>query len=80
MGNFVIRLKTPEGTLEFSFMSLKKEDGIRYHVSTVDKEMEAYRFKMLLKEDKWIIQDATGLPLWIQQLEEVLSEAIIHYN
>ena len=62
---------------EFHFAKIYTIQGVRFHVSVVDKEGQAWAFNMVLKELEWIIINGPQVPCWVMDKEEQLQEIII---
>jgi hypothetical protein len=51
-------------------------EGIRYHISVVDKDRKAYSFKMKEGQGRWVLANRKICPYWILQLESQISDII----
>ena len=62
---------------EFHFTKIYTIQGVRFHVSVIDKEGQAWAFNMVLKDLGWIIINAPQVPSWIMDIEKELHEIIL---
>jgi hypothetical protein len=80
MPQFSKRFSTKWGISNFYFNGIFTVEGLRYHISTIDKDRKAIMFYMEPNENKWQVVDRENYPDWILILEEELSEAIKKNN
>ena len=78
MEHFNETIGTSEGNLIFYFNRMFTANGLRFHVSVVDKNRKLVSFKMLRDNSKWLIENKDGCPHWIISLEGELSEVIMN--
>ena len=61
----------------FFFTKIYTIQGVRFHVSVIDMEDQAWAFNMVLKNLEWKIINAPEVPLWIISAEKQLEEIIL---
>ena len=79
-GNFIQRIQTEKGSIEFSFLRKTTHASDKYFVLAMDKNFKAYWFSMETQGGKWVIIDSAKVPNWIGSIEAKLSEAILLNN
>ena len=62
---------------EFHFTKIYTINGVRFHVSVIDMEDQAWAFNMVLKNLEWKIINAPEVPSWIINAEKQLEEIIL---
>lgn len=77
MQHFTKRIEVEGHFYSFYFNRIFTVEGIRYHVSVVDKNRKAHSFNMKEQEGKWVIVNQRKHVGWIVKLEPKLSEIII---
>ena len=60
----------------FFFTKIYTIQGVRFHVSVIDMEDQAWSFNMVLKNLEWKIINAPQVPSWIVDVENQLQEII----
>ena len=75
MNHFTRRLSTPDGALNFYFNRFFASDGVRWHVSTVDRSRRAIvvHLSFDLRDGTWKIVDDPAVPLWLLEMQEQFS-------
>ena len=77
MRAFSKRIQTKEGFHpSFFFTKIYTIQGVRFHVSVIDKDNRAHAFYMELIHLEWKITNAARLPDWIIDVENELQEII----
>ena len=79
MQYFTKRIEVDRRFYGFYFNKIYTAEGIRYHISVVDKDRKAYSFKMKEEQGRWVLVNKGNCPEWIAQIEDQLS-AIIKDN
>jgi hypothetical protein len=69
MIHFAIRMETPNGMVSLYFNGLLTADGIRYHISFVDREGKVHIIIMDEHKGRWKIINPQNYPEWIVSLE-----------
>ena len=60
----------------FFFTKIYTIQGVRFQVSVIDMEDQAWSFNMVLKNLEWKIINAPQVPSWIVDVENQLQEII----
>lgn len=60
---------------EFNFRRAKAADQVYFSVNVVDDRGDRILFQMIQEQDRWRL-NAQQLPVWVEQQETRLSEAI----
>jgi hypothetical protein len=63
--------------VNFYFNRIYTADGIRYHVSCLDKKGKSHGFKMKELLGRWVLASPSKCVLWIKSLEVELERAIL---
>ena len=80
MPYFTRIMKADEGNLTFYFNRIYTVEGVRYHVSVLDKFRKAVIFQMEEKDkDNWSLINAADIPNWIQKIEKELKETVLDH-
>ena len=79
MQHFTKRIEVNDSYYGFYFNRIYTVEGVRYHISVVDKERKAHSFNMMEKKGVWVLVKPETCPEWIAKLEPTLS-GIIHEN
>jgi hypothetical protein len=74
MPNFVTRIESMHGYLNFYFNSLPSSDFNKLHVSVIDRENKLITFEMNeLAKGVWVVADRIKTPHWILSMEDRLT-------
>jgi hypothetical protein len=76
MPSFTKRIPTSAGTLQFYFNRIYTVNGVRFHVSAVDRKNKSHPFLMQEENDAWHIVEDPNIPQWIKDIEGNLNVAI----
>ena len=76
MSEFSHRFKTDWGVFTFYFNGIFTVEGIRYHISTIDRDRKVIMFYMELIENNWKIVNPGNYPSWVLELQTKFSDAI----
>ena len=77
MQNFTKRIQIEQGSNpEFFFSRIYTLNGVRYHISVIDKQQQAFGFNIEMEKGKWKILDTADVPDWINNIEKKLEEII----
>jgi len=79
-GNFIQRIPTQKGPLDFSFLRKTSVLSDKYFVLAMDTNLKPIWFSMEVRNDKWVIIDTLKVPKWISNVEDQLSEMIVLHN
>jgi hypothetical protein len=79
MSHFLKRIETSQGYLNFYINSIYTPDGVRFHISVIDKTGKANTFYAYSKDDRWLILEIEKQPNWIQEVAIKLEKAIFKH-
>jgi hypothetical protein len=74
---FTKRIETRYGAINFYFNRIYTVEGVRYHVSGVEKDKKVLIFTMKELLGIWHIANAISCPNWITALEPEFEKAIL---
>jgi hypothetical protein len=77
MQHFTKRIEVEGYFYSFYFNRIYTVEGVRYHVSVVDRNRKAHSFNMKKDEGKWVLANPRKYSGWIVKLESKLSDIII---
>ena len=79
MKKFEVDLNIESGKSKFCFSPIALSENTKYFVEVKKADQTAVYFEMVKKKNEgWHI--VPPVPLWIQNLEELLTKAIFEYN
>ena len=73
---FTRLIDTLNGYIKFYFNRIHSVEGIRYHISCMDRRRKVYTFHMVEMLGQWIITPNSKSPIWIKSLEQEFEKAI----
>ena len=76
MRHFASRLQVDKTYLNFYFNGIFTADGIRYHVSVIDKDRKTHIFHLVRNEKRWTLAGGENCPDWIVKMEGTLNDEI----
>jgi hypothetical protein len=79
MPHFEKMLDTGQGMTRFYFNRIFAADGLRYHVSFLDKEKKVHMFLMQESAEGWSLLDREKSTELIQKLEPKVKHAIVEH-
>jgi hypothetical protein len=79
MPYFTKRIKTDRGDLNFYFNRIYTAEGLRFHISVIDKDKKSHAFNVQEDNGKWFLVNAPNCPYWIADLEKQFEKAIIEH-
>ncbi|HEV7621264.1 MAG TPA: hypothetical protein VGO09_06005 [Flavisolibacter sp.] len=74
--NFTKIIEVENDILNFDFNLINHVHGMKYFITTFDRNQILYSFSMEYRKGNWKIITETA-PGWIFSIEEILSKAIV---
>jgi hypothetical protein len=79
MASFTTRIQTKDGAFQFYFNRIFTTNGVRYHISVMDRQNKSHVFYMELENGSWHLVDESRTPDWIVSVQSDLQLAIINH-
>jgi hypothetical protein len=80
LSHFTKEIKTDQGYLNFYINKMVSADGLRYHISVVDKSHKANIFQMKEEGGRWRLVNPSNCPQWVLNIENDLSDFILQID
>jgi hypothetical protein len=79
MPHFLRRLKANNAFLNFYFNRIFTAEGVRFHVSVIDRKHQLHTLNLEEVDKRWRIVKPEACPLWLLEMEKTLAEEIINH-
>jgi hypothetical protein len=68
---------TNAGLVNFYFNRIYTAEGVRYHISCLDKKNRSHNLTMKELLGKWVIAHPSKCVLWIRSIEKEFEQAVL---